>query len=127
MIFHQTLQKYFVLEHGTIRSKFLLFFQSGARLVDHGCLNYRYAHGNSHFCFCLFLKSQFYNLGYLYFHDFMFHSLQCYSYHKMSLIFIIINFVSFGFIHKFKFENLNLIISISLVKYLFNEYDAIRV
>ena len=34
----KTLQKYFVLERGTIRSKFLLFFQSGARLVDHGCL-----------------------------------------------------------------------------------------
>ena len=129
MISHQTLRKYFVLKHETIHFKFLQFFQSSVRLVDHVCLNYHYVHENSHFCFCLFLnlflKCQFYNLSCLYFHDFKFHSLQYCFYHKMSLLSIIINYVSFRFIHTFKFKDLSLILSTNLVKYLFNEFGAI--
>ena len=131
MISHQCVRKYFVLKHETIHFNFLQFFRLSVRLVDHGCLNYHYVHGNYHFCFCLFLNLflilQFYNLGYLYFRDFKFRSLQCCSYHKMSLLsIIIINYASFGFIHTIKLENLSLILWTNLAKYLFNEYDVIR-
>jgi hypothetical protein len=131
MTSHQSLRKYFDLKHEIIHFDFLQFFQSSVHLVDHGCLDYHSVHGNYHFYFCLFLnlflKLQLYNLGCLYFRDFKFRSLQCCSYHKMSLLsIIIINYASFGFIHTFKPENLSLILSTNLAKYLFNEYDAIQ-